>query len=84
MSFSRNILSNKFREDFSHLIDMMRKFIVFIITMLSMAAAHAQSFDSVPKEKTAILMVHFGRPMTIPVTRLSTQLMKRRKNIFQA
>ena len=60
MSFSRNILSNKVREDFSHLIDMMRKFIVFIITMLSMAAAHAQSFDSVPKEKTAILMVHFG------------------------
>ena len=60
MSFSRNILSNKFREDFSHLIDMMRKFIVFIITMLSMAAAHAQSYDTDPKEKTAIHMLQIG------------------------
>lgn len=38
----------------------MRRFILFIVAMLCMAAAYAQSFDSAPKGKTAILMVHFG------------------------
>ena len=38
---------------------MMRRFILFIVAMLSMAA-YAQSFESMPKGKTAILMVHFG------------------------
>lgn len=38
----------------------MRRFILFIVAMLCMAAAYAQSFDSAPKGKTAILLVHFG------------------------
>ena len=28
--------------------------------MISMATGYAQSFDDVPQDKTAILMVHFG------------------------
>ena len=35
----------------------MRRFILFIVAMLCMAAAYAQSFDSAPKSKTAILMI---------------------------
>lgn len=60
MPFSRNILPNKFREGFCHLKDMTRRFIVAIVVMFCMTVTYAQSFDGAPKEKTAILMVHFG------------------------
>ena len=38
----------------------MRRFILIIVALRCMTSAQAQSFENAPKEKTAILMVHFG------------------------
>ena len=38
----------------------MKRLLVVIAVIICMATGYAQSFDDVPKEKTAILMVHFG------------------------
>lgn len=40
--------------------DKMKRLLVVIAFMISMATGYAQSFDDVPQDKTAILMVHFG------------------------
>ncbi len=38
----------------------MKRLLVVIAVIICMATGYAQSFDDAPKEKTAILMVHFG------------------------
>lgn len=60
MPFSRNDTAITFREKFPYQRDKMKRISFIIIAMICAITAMAQSFDKVPKSKTAILMVHFG------------------------
>lgn len=60
MPFSRNDTAITFRENFPYLRKPMKRITLFIVALVCAFTSMAQSFGNVPKDKIAILMVHFG------------------------
>lgn len=60
MPFSRNDTAITFRENFPYLRNPMKRITLFIVALVCAFTAMAQSFGNEPKDKIAILMVHFG------------------------